>query len=204
MTRFAAYLAIVLAAFAAIPALAVSTSFTYQGKLTDSTGQPVADGDYQLTFALCATAAGGTSVWTSSPTTVTAKGGLFTTTIAPSADSLSTYSSLWLETQVAGTPVTPRVKLNSAPFAFRAATADTVPDGSLTYEKLSGGAARAPFLAGVKSGLPWNSTFEIGLAHHVSGAVLAAPMTVEFDLDEVQASAGRPRLSSGYSPEALL
>lgn len=165
------------------PACAIDTSFTYQGKLTDTAGVNMPDGNYQLTFVLCTNADGTGAIWTSSPTTVAVKEGIFTTTVTPPSTAYTSHSNLWLETRVAGTALTPRPKVNTVPFAYRSATADTVPDGSLTYAKLSGAATRAPFLAGVTSGLPAGLTLDIAVGGTpLPTAVLAGPMTLEFEL----------------------
>ena len=54
---------------------AVPTLINYQGYLTDSGGNPVADGDYSITFSLYTVASGGSSEWTETQT-VTVAGGV--------------------------------------------------------------------------------------------------------------------------------
>ncbi len=116
---------------AACSALAqgVPSSISYQGKLADSGGQPVADGTYQVQFKLYAVETEGTAFWTSALQSVQTKGGLFTTEIKPiTPGDLAGKTDVWLETWVALppaalAPLSPRVKLASVPFALRAADA---------------------------------------------------------------------------------
>ncbi len=47
----------------------------YQGALNDDTGNPVPDGDYQITFSIYTVAEGGTFIWSSGEQTVAVSGG---------------------------------------------------------------------------------------------------------------------------------
>jgi len=101
----------------------VPSAVTYQGKLTDLSGQPVPDGSYQVRFLFYdhPTESIGHLLWTSSQYSVTTSGSVFT--VAIQSIPVSTVfggSEVWLETVVQGQTLTPRAKLVSAPFAFRA------------------------------------------------------------------------------------
>jgi hypothetical protein len=114
---------------------AQTSTFTYQGELTDS-GSP-ANGSYDLTFSLFVASSGGSAV--AGPLTNTAVavvGGLFTATLDlgsaafPGADR-------WLEIAArtngpgAFATLTPRQQITSTPYAIRASVASSV-SGSLS------------------------------------------------------------------------
>ena len=166
---------------------AVPLSFNYQGLLTDSQGQPVADGEHSLIFKIYDVSSGPDApLWTSDPTNVTTHAGIFTTAVSPSPAGIFDNDELWLETVVEAEPLTPRIKLLSVPFAIRAATADTVPDGSVTADKLTGDMpfTRAPYLSGVQSGFPpdWSVRIELDSVPTDPPATLAEPFTKEIDV----------------------
>ncbi|MEO0071135.1 MAG: hypothetical protein ABIK39_03500, partial [candidate division WOR-3 bacterium] len=62
--------------FTATDAVTIPQMLSYQGKLTDSLGNSVPDGDYQLTFRLYTQETGGIPFWTEEQT-VAVKNGLF-------------------------------------------------------------------------------------------------------------------------------
>ena len=98
--RASVFAAILAALFVIGPACAQSVpdSINYQGKLTDSLGQPVPDGPYQVQFKLYTVDTGDTPFWTSSSVNVTTSGGLFTTQIQPlTAADLAGKTDVWLE-----------------------------------------------------------------------------------------------------------
>lgn len=131
-SRAVVLLAAILLTTSAV-AQSVPKAVTYQGKLTDATGQPVADGNYQVQFKLYTVAVGGVAFWTSALLTVQTNGGVFTTilqTIDPS--DLTGKTDVYLETIVAGQTLAPRVKLVSAPFALRAGDLDLPFTGNIS------------------------------------------------------------------------
>jgi len=101
----------------------VPDSITYQGRLTDNSGQPVPDGSYQVQFKLYTVEIEGDAFWTSKVLNVQTSGGLFTTQLQPITPAkLAGETNVWLETLV-GDPLAalaPRVKFASVPFALRA------------------------------------------------------------------------------------
>jgi hypothetical protein len=98
---------------------AAATEINYQGRLTDETGQPVADDYYQLTFTIYNFASA--PLWTSGMQTVQVTGGLFNYILGssnPIPDSLFNESELYLGIQVGSDPeITPKTKLTSAAYA---------------------------------------------------------------------------------------
>ena len=121
---------LVTAALADVP-----RQISYQGRLTDTAGQPVSDGSYVMDFAIYPSQSGGTPVWQESRRVVGVSGGLFTTVLGkeiPLPDSGLPVTA-WLETKVNGFPLSPRVRLVSVPFALRSLTAEQVlPDAAVT------------------------------------------------------------------------
>jgi hypothetical protein len=57
-------------------AITIPRMLSYQGKLTDTLGQPVPNGDYSVAFKLYTVPSGGAAFWNETQT-VTTKGGLF-------------------------------------------------------------------------------------------------------------------------------
>ena len=121
-------------AFAEVP-----DSLNFQGRLTDTGGNPLS-GTYDITFRLYGQETGGTEFWTEEHVGVTVSGGLFTVllgSITPLRPAPATTSSdakgsstasnhnIWLGVSVDTDPeLTPRAPLVSSPFAFSAANAD--------------------------------------------------------------------------------
>jgi hypothetical protein len=62
----------------------VPRQINYQGMLTDADGEPVADGNYAMTFAIYATASGITPLW-SEAQTVSVAGGVYNVTLGSRA-----------------------------------------------------------------------------------------------------------------------
>ena len=134
--------------------LAASTStgtIAYQGRLTDADGNPLTD-TYNMVFRLYDVASGGVPLWEEQWTgsnSVQASDGVFNVTLGsltPIPQSVITgHDSLFLGITV-GTDdeMTPRVQLGSVPFAVQALT---VPDGSITTEKIADGAVTSVKLA---------------------------------------------------------
>ena len=124
---------------------AQTTSFNYQGRLTD--GATPANGNYDLQFALFDSASGGTQIGTTQTVpTVTVSGGIFSVTLDFGAG-IFPGANRWLEISArlsgaaAFTTLSPRQQITSAPYAIRslnASSADTVtvngvPSGSGNY-----------------------------------------------------------------------
>ncbi len=97
-----------------------ANSLNYQGRLADSAGNPVADGQKTLTFAFFAAETGGTALWVSDPLAVTTKGGLFTTAIPGVPATALEAKDIWLQVTVNGETLSPRTYISSVPFAIKA------------------------------------------------------------------------------------
>jgi hypothetical protein len=122
-------------AVVALVLLAVNTAaevpqlINYQGRLTDSLGNPVADGDYQITFNIWNWWEGGALLWTSDAQTIYVENGLFTYTLGsqqPLQHSLFADSARWLGIRINNDEeIMPRTKLTPAPYAYHALRSDT-------------------------------------------------------------------------------
>jgi hypothetical protein len=98
-------------------AATVTQSITYQGKLTDAAGNPLT-GTYTVTFKLYDVASGGTALATDTHS-VTATGGLFTTTIAVTNPAVVDGRALWLGITVGSdAEMTPRQEIRPVPYAM--------------------------------------------------------------------------------------
>jgi hypothetical protein len=112
-------------AYADIPHL-----ITYQGRLTDNAGVPVTDGSYDLTFKIYDDSTSGTILWTEVQS-ITTESGLFNVqlgSITSLVDSIFAMSpDLFMGLQLVGsaTEMSPRSRLTSSAFSFRASHADT-------------------------------------------------------------------------------
>src|SRR5207237_10545021 len=114
--------------FGASEALAQTTSFTYQGRLTD--GGTAANGNYDLQFALFDSPSGGTQIGsTQTLNTVAVSNGVFTVSLDFGASAF-TGASRFLEiserpTRGSLTLLTPRQQVTSTPYAIRSANASS-------------------------------------------------------------------------------
>jgi hypothetical protein len=95
----------------------------YPGRLTDGSGQPVADGVYAFTFALYAVSTGGEPLWTEAQEGVVVQGGAFTALLGnatPLPKQILDGGVHWLQVAVRGpgesgfTPLSPRQELSAA------------------------------------------------------------------------------------------
>ena len=100
----------------------VSPLLQYQGRLTDpTTGQPVGDGDYTMTFRLYDGESAVTPLWTETKD-VTAQSGIFSTALGDTAalpTSLFNGQALWLGIKVGADPeATPRQRMLPVAYAM--------------------------------------------------------------------------------------
>ncbi len=123
----------------------IPRTLSYQGVLTDATGTPKPDGVYDFTIRLYTVASGGSALW-SETKSLQIKRGLFSTilgSLTPLPASVKFDQQYWLSVQVAPDPeLSPRIQLTSVGSslnALRADLAQTVPDSSLTQDKMASG-----------------------------------------------------------------
>jgi hypothetical protein len=108
---------------------AINKQINYQAKLTDTTNLAVADGTYNLEFALYTVSTGGTAVWTETRTganKVQVTNGIFSVMLGEvtALTSVDFSQTLYLEVKVGGTgtpswdTLTPRKIMGAVPAAF--------------------------------------------------------------------------------------
>jgi hypothetical protein len=116
-----------------------SGEITYQGRLADNGGN--ANGSYNLVFRFFNTPFAGTEICNTSKPGTVVSGGVFTTTLGGTvtdgpggglytelSDVFKTFSTLYLQVEVNGTPITPRTKLTTVPSAVNADRAHSLAD----------------------------------------------------------------------------
>jgi len=107
---------------------AVPQLMNYQGKLTDANGNPI-DGTVSIVFSIYPDSTGGTALWTETQPTVTVTSGLFNVllgSVNAIPDSIFDGSTRWLGIKVGIDPeMTPRQRIVSVGYAYRATKADT-------------------------------------------------------------------------------
>ncbi len=111
--------ALFCAAGGLVAAASVTQSVTYQGTLTDSSGNPLT-GTYSMTFQLYNVTSGGSALGTDTHS-VTVKNGLFTTPVT--FDSVFfNGQALWLGIKIGSDPeMTPRQEIRPVPYALNLA-----------------------------------------------------------------------------------
>lgn len=118
MTGFNAYMT--LAAPSSLPYVPDTVGF--EGQLTNSSGQPVADGNYTITFSLYEVPSGGTVLW-SETQSVAVSDGLYSVQLGSVTSMSDTLfdASRYLGIQVSGdSEMTPRIAISAVPFALNA------------------------------------------------------------------------------------
>jgi hypothetical protein len=100
----------------------------YQGKLTDPSGVAVT-GPVNITFRIFAVETGGTAIWTEAHTggsAIVVTNGLFDVQLGAITDlDIAFDREYWVELQIGSEVLTPREKLTTVPYSFRAIYADT-------------------------------------------------------------------------------
>jgi hypothetical protein len=95
----------------------------YQGKVTDASGTPVADGAYTMRFRIYDASSGGTLQWDSGDRSITVSGGVFSVLLGESpqpALTLAFDEDLWLAVRFNGVDQSPRVRLTAVAYAYMA------------------------------------------------------------------------------------
>ncbi len=109
------------------PVFAVPGLINYQGKLTDSGGNPL-DGVFSMTFRLYDANSGGSSLWNETQS-VSVTDGIYSIelgSVSPFPAGLFDNAALYLEIVIGGETLSPRQPLTSTAFAMKAADADTL------------------------------------------------------------------------------
>lgn len=112
----------------------------YQGTLVDTTNVPL-EGTYNLTFRLYAASSGGAAIWTETQPAIPISRGVFSVLLGQTTPlTLPFDREYWLSTQVGiDAEMSPRQRLTSVPYAYRAEVADQVQDQPPGFEVDTGG-----------------------------------------------------------------
>jgi len=106
-------------------AVTIPQMISYQGRVTDSAGQPVPNGIYAITFQMFDQDTGGTPFW-SEVQNIQTRSGLFACLLGAVTpiSYIPEYGNCWLEMQVHPDPaMTPRIRLVSAAYSYFAGSA---------------------------------------------------------------------------------
>jgi hypothetical protein len=150
--------------------------FSHQGRLLDSSGNPVPDGDYAVQYRFFHSSTGGTAVFTDTRT-VAVEDGLFTNSIG--ATEFITPSIFaeptWMEINVNGETLTPRQYLEGAPYAF-SLVADAIVRGNVVITRTFAGLDNTGAAMTV-----WNTN---GTSSGGNGLVVANQAAAEFGIPD--------------------
>jgi len=127
--------------FAAIILLAALLSWAstpqiinYQGRLLDSSGEPMPDGNYVVSFSIYDSPTGGTVKWAESYSSVAVTDGLFEVNMGssvPLSDTVFSGEDRYLEVSVGGQTLEPRTQFTSVSYAQRISTVDGANGGKV-------------------------------------------------------------------------
>ncbi|OGC12372.1 hypothetical protein A3K48_07970 [candidate division WOR-1 bacterium RIFOXYA12_FULL_52_29] len=124
-------------------AFAVPSKMNFQGKLTDSGGNPITSA-VEVVFTIYDASSGGTVLWTETIAGLTPDQGLINQELGlatPITSGIFSGDTRYLAIKVgADAEMTPRIPLATVPFAFRAAVADSIIAGQVVTTIASTGA----------------------------------------------------------------
>ena len=116
----------------------LTNTMSYQGRLTDSGGNPV-NGTRNFVFRLFTATTGGSPIWTETQSGVPVNNGLFEVTLGQMTplDEANFHQPLYLEVEVQGQTLTARQKLQGSPYAFSLVPGAVVRGAIATTENYS-------------------------------------------------------------------
>ncbi|MCU0610459.1 MAG: hypothetical protein MUE60_01555 [Candidatus Eisenbacteria bacterium] len=120
-TRFAILAVVGILAIAA--SADIPPYVSYQGKVTDTSGNPVADGSYNMRFRIYDLSSGGTMLWDSGTRSIAVSGGVFNVLLGESPQPALTLDfsvDYWLLVTFSGADQTPRQRLTSNGYSYMA------------------------------------------------------------------------------------
>ncbi len=114
----------------------IPQTISYQGLLTNTNNEAVADGNYKLTFKLFNSDQGGTAIWQEAYDDVVVTGGLFNVSLGGKNPlSLPFDQPYWLEITIAEeSPLNPRIELTASAYSLNSRA---VADSAITSAKIA-------------------------------------------------------------------
>lgn len=128
----------------------IPRTMSYQGLLTNASGNPVANGKYQLVLSIYDSESGVSPLWTETHTNVAVVNGIFNVILGDAGAPLSLPfdEEYWLGIAVgSGSELQPRIKLTSVAYSLNSANAESVSDGTVTKDKLANNAITSSKIA---------------------------------------------------------
>ncbi|MHB1461810.1 MAG: hypothetical protein ACYC1M_11055 [Armatimonadota bacterium] len=173
-------LAVLFVAYAACTshmyAQTLPSSFNYQGRLTDTAGTPLPNGNYQMIFSIWDAVTGGNQLWGSGNKTITLAKGLFTASLGPIPSASLPGANAFLQVQMGTDTPMPRIALGAVPYALKAvelfwpAVASISSASSvLTLTNTAAG----PAISAINTGTGRAGTFTINNPNNNTAALLA-------------------------------
>ncbi len=152
------------------------SSFNYQGRLTDTAGTPLPNGNYQMIFSIWDAVTGGNQLWGSGNKTVALNKGLFTASIGPVPSAALPTANTFLQVQMGTDTPMPRIGLGAVPYALKAVellwpAVASISNANPLLTLTNTGAGSA--ISAVNSGTGWAGTFVINNAANSTAALLA-------------------------------
>ena len=153
------------AAFSAVP-----DRINFQGRLLDSNKNPK-NGTYSMTFRVCDSLAASCAgpLWTETQGSVSVTNGVFSIQLGdgtPLTSAVFGGDAAYLEIEVEGETLSPRERLVTSPYAYRAAVADVVSSSSskfiLNQETLQDGATFYVSSGTIQTGLRVGTDLKVG------------------------------------------
>jgi len=115
----------------------IPQTISYQGVLTNASGNPVPDGSYNLGFKLYASLTGGTALWSENQSKTITNGVVDVILGSVNSLNLAFDRTYWLGISInQGAELSPRIQLTASAYSLNART---VPDASLTAVKIASG-----------------------------------------------------------------
>lgn len=126
---------------------------SFQGRIVDANSQPLADGNYSMTFKIFNVSVGGAALWTETQGTVAVANGLFSVLLGSvtSLSSLGFNENYWLEITVGASTYTPRQQISAAAYALN------IPDLRVTTAKIAPGTAGQILMSNGTPATTWTS-----------------------------------------------
>jgi len=137
---------------------AVDARIPIQGRLTDSSGNPVPDGNYSITARIYNVSSGETALC-SDTETVSVSNGLFNMYIDNCTSAILNGQQLWLGIKVgADAEMTPRQPIYPVPYAF-----SLMPGATISYTPLLWTGTYVDLQGNLGSGISWNLGYSFPL-----------------------------------------